>query len=258
MTHEPDRSTPAALLRLMAEIVDPITYRAVYASNVPTGGRCLVLGAFGSVARTLAARVGPSGEVIAAAEPETIDVSGYHNIRAIEHDVSVDELPGGRFDVICARLLLVRMPNRRRIVAQLADALTPGGMLLVEEWGEEGLARLAVAPDVDAEELFDRWQQCLLAVLRSFGVDTSWAGRVADAMYAGGLEKVETVRFARSWAGGTAGCQLAITTSMLLQTQLLARGISEAELARLQRILTDPVTLLDAPLTWSTIGRCSG
>jgi hypothetical protein len=61
----------------------------------------------GSIARWLADRVGPSGEVVAT------DISTRHlggldlpNVEIREHDILTDRLPYGYFDLIHARLLV--------------------------------------------------------------------------------------------------------------------------------------------------------
>jgi len=45
-------------------------------------------------------------------------------------DVAADELPRGAFDFVHTRHVLIHLPSRDEVLARLADALRPGGVLL--------------------------------------------------------------------------------------------------------------------------------
>ena len=118
-----------------ATLFDPSTFRHLDGLGLAAGWRCWEVGAGGTtVVRNLAARVGPAGHVLAtdinlawaarAAAP---------NVEILEHDVAADPPPGGPFDLVHARLVLVHVPERDRALANMVAALRPGGVLLVED-----------------------------------------------------------------------------------------------------------------------------
>ncbi len=50
------------------------------------------------------------------------------------HDIVSDPLPRDPFDLIHARLVLVHLPEREKVLDRMVAALKPGGWLLVEEF----------------------------------------------------------------------------------------------------------------------------
>ena len=65
--------------------------------------------------------------VAAAAGPASPQVE----VRA--HDAAHDPPPGGQFDLVHARLVLVHIPDREKALASLVSVLRPGGWLFVED-----------------------------------------------------------------------------------------------------------------------------
>src|SRR3984957_7341132 len=82
----------------------------------------------------LATRVGPRGHVL----PTDINLAwaanaAAPNVTIVEHDVAADPPPGGPFDLVHARLVLVHVPERDAALVNMVSALRPGGILLVED-----------------------------------------------------------------------------------------------------------------------------
>jgi len=110
-----DNAVPAAGAGFdaIAELFDASTLRHIDALGVAPGWRCWEVGAGGpTVVRGLAARVGPTGHVLAT----DIDVSwtgaaADDNVTIARHDVAADPPPDGPFDLVHARLVLVHSPS---------------------------------------------------------------------------------------------------------------------------------------------------
>jgi hypothetical protein len=69
-----------------------------------------------------------------------------------------------------------------------------------------------------------------------------------------GLVGLDVEEYAQAWRGKTAGCLLPVAVSGELRHQLLAAGLSEADLNDLMRIMMDPATVILGNPTLSTIG----
>jgi SAM-dependent methyltransferase len=115
---------------------DPGTIRHLEALSVGEGWRCWEVGAGGgSVTAWLCERVGPSGRVLATdLDTRFVDSLSYPNLEARMHNVVSDAPPVGPFDLVHTRLLLTHLPQRERVLRRLAETLSPGGWLVVEEF----------------------------------------------------------------------------------------------------------------------------
>jgi SAM-dependent methyltransferase len=252
-----DAPTAGQILNYLSQILDDHTMSVidgVLDTSVP-GRRCLELGAGnGSIAGRLAQRVCANrGEVIA------VDIKPQHvqmpsSVTVLARDVTRDDLPAGPFDLVHARLLLSHLPQRREILRRCADVLAPGGALVIEEWGDSG-ARVLVDPRGEAADLYQHYNHTLLDVFEDHDHHLGWCAEVPTAMRDAGLIPVNTTVHARSWAGGTAGCQLPTVVSIELHDQLVAYGMTDSDLRRLRELLADPDLLLLSNPTWSTTGR---
>ena len=119
-------------LALMSSLLDPIELPYITKLGVGPGGRCLELGSGnGSISQALAARVAPTGHVVAS----DIDLSYLGNltgpcleVRRI--DVLHDEIEAGFYDLVVARALLHHLTPATRALERMVEALKPGGVLL--------------------------------------------------------------------------------------------------------------------------------
>jgi SAM-dependent methyltransferase len=242
---------------ILAEMLDPFTFDRIAAvAGDLTGRRCLEAGAGGgSVAGWLAARTGPGGRVLATdLNPRHLPAgAGYAVLR---HDLTTEPVPEPPWDLIHARLVLAHLPEPAEILRRLAEALAPGGVLLVEEWLSAYPDVVLAAPDAAAAELVERYQRIVAdQLLPANGADPSWAGRAHAAMIAAGLAGVHTEIRAGSWAGGTAGARLIAVNVEQVGAGLRAAGLTETDLDRLRALAGDPRLVIRGHLTYSTIGR---
>lgn len=79
----------------------------------------------------LAEQVGMGGRVLAT-DIDTSWMSDAAGYQVRRHDVGVDPPPVGPFDLVHARLVLMHMPQRRRALTAMIDALAPGGRVIEE------------------------------------------------------------------------------------------------------------------------------
>jgi len=121
-------------LTLLEQYLDPITYRRLSSLGLDKGWHCLeVGGGAGSVARWLSAQVGADGRVVGTdIDPRFLEEIREPNFEAWRHDITVDDLPIGKFDLVHTRWLLQHLSDPESAIDRMITALRPGGWLLVE------------------------------------------------------------------------------------------------------------------------------
>lgn len=221
-------------------LYDDWSVRQLERTGVGPGQRCLEVGAGGgSVARWLAGRVDPGGSVVAC-DLDTEHLADRPGLRVVRHDINDGVPPGGPFDLIHARLVLMHLSRRREVLDTLARALAPGGWLVLGDLTDR-LPRVVAAPSATDAALFDRVIDLGMNVLAPrVGMSAHWAGETADRMRAAGLTDVERQTVRRQADGGTPGCLLFGNYLRQLEPLLLDVGVVPAELHRFVELTVDP------------------
>ena len=157
-------------LELLEACYDAASFKRASALGVREGWRCLDAGAgHGSFARWLRAQVGAAGSVIAAdLDTRLLQDAAATNVEVRQLDLASDELPGGEFDFVHTRLVLMHIPAREQVLGRLCAALRPGGILMIEEQDVFPVWAAATGAYRDAWLAFHR-------VSRAAGVDPDWA-----------------------------------------------------------------------------------
>ncbi|MEM8995171.1 MAG: class I SAM-dependent methyltransferase [Acidobacteriota bacterium] len=195
-------------LRKIEAHEDASTVRHLEALGVGPGWRCLEVGAgAGSIARWLRDRVGPRGRVVAT----DIDTRFLreHDVTGLEirrHDVVRDPFEPGSFDLVHVRHLLANLPGRIPALKNVAAAVKPGGLILIEEIDfVTGRADPAAPPALG--DLYGRMLESILGFTRRCGADPNFGGRVPGLLRALlGFEAVEAVADTRMLRGDPATC----------------------------------------------------
>ncbi|MPZ26161.1 MAG: SAM-dependent methyltransferase [Micromonosporaceae bacterium] len=238
----------------LAEILDTFTTRRLTQAGVAEGSRCLVIGAdAGSIAGWLADRAGSDGEVVVA-DTDPSHVPAYPGVTALRHDPATDPLVEDDFDLVYVRSVMACLPGRRGLLARLATALSPGGVIVLDELEAGFGPGILYAPDPDAHRLFARYQQALDTVLRRAGIHP-WSYPTHRVMREAGLVGVDTECWSRSWRGGEPGCLLPRALAAQLFDDLTEAGIARPDLAAFRGILLDSRLVVRGCPVVSTIGR---
>jgi SAM-dependent methyltransferase len=177
----------------LATLFDESTFRHLRELGLAPGWRCWEVGAGGpSVVRWLADRVGPAGHVLAT----DIDVSWAQGaagpgLEVRVHDVGRDEPPGGGFDLVHARLVLVHVPDRAAALRSMIRALRPGGWLLVED-ADPALQPLGCMDEYGPDQLLaNRIRAGFRRMLAARGADLAYGRKLPRLLRAAGLAGVE-------------------------------------------------------------------
>jgi SAM-dependent methyltransferase len=217
----------AARFGAFAELFDPVTFRHLDDLGVGPGSRVWEVGAGGpSVPAWLAGRVGPSGRVLAT-DIDTRWLRGLDGCEVRTHDVATDPTPEGPFDVVHARLVLVHLPDRDRVLASLVRALRPGGWLLLEE-ADPALQPL-VCPDGSGpeQELANRLKTGFRSLMAARGVDLAYGRTLPRRLRGAGLTDVAADAFFP--ITGPACATLERATVLQLRDRLLDAGLAAAD-----------------------------
>jgi SAM-dependent methyltransferase len=237
---------------------DDVTVGHLERLGIGPGQCCLEVGAGGgSISRWLAARVGPSGRVVATdLDPQWIGGDTTPPLEVLRHDLLADPIPAGPWDLIHERLVLQHVPEAFDVLDRLVAALAPGGWLLMEDFD---IAEVRTTdPDGPHHALIVKVARAFNALIRQRGATTGFAAGALRALTARGL--VETG--ARGdVAIGSAGSPFALVmTANAYQVRdgLLAGGITADEFERYLAALADPGTIVGSPVLVSTWGRRAG
>jgi len=122
-------------LRLLEDTLDPTTRRHLEMIGVAEGWKCLEIGAgAGSVAQWLSTCVGPTGKVVATdIDTRSLRQLSIPNLEIRQHDIVKDNLEADQYDLVHCRTLLVTLPEPEKAAKRKADAVRPGGWLMIEE-----------------------------------------------------------------------------------------------------------------------------
>jgi SAM-dependent methyltransferase len=230
-------------LALLAAALDPITIRHLTRFGVGTDGRawrCLEVGAGGgSIARWLADQVAPRGDVVATdIDTRFLAEIDRPNLEVRAHDITLEPLEALGYDLVHCRLLLLHLKEPASVLQKLADAVAPGGVLLVEEWE---YATIQVAdPNHPLAAPTARVNEALLKYTLGIGIDVHLGRHLPDLVEATGLHDVDhdgTLRITR----GTPEPTMAKASTTLLRPVLVAKGlVSDADVDAWFQALSEP------------------
>lgn len=233
----------------LAELFNPVTFRHFEAVGVKAGWRVWEVGAGGpEVAQWLVDRVGPLGHVVATdIDARYLGVS-TETLTVLTHDVAADPVPDESFDLIHARLLLVHVVERDRVIRTMIDALRPGGWLLLEE-ADPSLQELVCLDECgEAQILANRLKRGFRTLMRSRGVDLAFGRTLPRRLREGGLASVSADAYFP--VGGPLCNELERATTEQIRHLLVDAGIaSDEEIDRhLANVASGALDLTTSPM----------
>jgi hypothetical protein len=223
-------------LALLEQYLDPITRRRISSLGFGPGWHCLEIGGGGgSVARWLSDQVGADGRV-AATDIDTrfLDEIRAPNFEAWKHDITVESLPTGEFDLVHTRWVLQHLADPDAAIERMIAALRPGGWLLVE-----GVDFFPI--HTACSQLYIDLMVGLAGVIASSG-GNDFGGRALPAMVAKqGLADVQAEGdFAILNAGHPMAEFLRLSTLQLRDRIVGSGAVSAAQFDAANALLADP------------------
>jgi ubiquinone/menaquinone biosynthesis C-methylase UbiE len=256
-TYALDNSSREAPARFdaLSGIYDRGTIRHLEDRGVSERWHCLeVGGGGGSITAWLANRVGSTGRVLVTdIDPRFLEPLAAQNVEVRQHNIVTDPLPEASFDLIHARLVLIHLPEREKVLARLVSALKPGGWLVDEDFDS---ASLLPDPTVNPGEVILKTQMALMRMLQDRGVERRFGRLLYGRLRAHGLVEVGAEGRLWMWQSGSAGVSLMRANFEQLRGALLdARYITEQEFNQDIAHLDDPEFMAPSPIMWTAWGR---
>lgn len=244
-------------LASLEAVYDPGTFRVLAGRGVGEGWHCLEIGGGGgSVARWLGERVGMSGSVLATdLDTRFLDAIGAANVEVRRHDITVDPLPAGAFDLIHMRMVLQHLPERPAVLRRLVGALRPGGWLVSEDMDfVTAVADPRVGPAAAA--LFGRLMRLSVQTAAARGADLLFGRALPGELQAAGLAAVGEEGRATIWRGGSPGATAwRLSIEQRRGWHVETGEITDAEIDAGLAMLGDPAFAAVSPLMMASWGR---
>ena len=249
---EADAAKEATRHGLLATGFDRGSANLVSRLGIGPGWRVLEVGAGGgSLARWLAAEVGPEGSVLATDVDLQFVGEQPANVEVRRHDIARDPLPADHFDLVHARAVLQHVTERDGALARMVAATRPGGWVVVEDvdW-------LVFESQALPEPFATLSRTTLARSVETYGYDGHWGRRMLATMVDAGLEDVDSRGKVVTMHGGTPSAEWYVLALERAAPSLVADGLLDAELvAEALAQARDPEFRVLGPLTISAWGR---
>ena len=253
-------------LRAQAAEHEPTAQWLLDAIGLRRGWRVLDVGCGPiGILRLLANAVGPDGEVVGL-ERETrfvemarqeVERRRLTNVRIVEGDALSSGLERDSFDVVHERLVMVNVPERGQLAAEMLALAKPGGFIALEDI--DNVSWLCDPPH-------DSWTALLEVFHRAFqaGGGDPFIGRRLPALLRGaGAEAVQTHVHAYLPRTGEYRRTHLLALLESIRSRILASGLMDEESlerhrSALLKHLADPTTVVIDKLLIQSWGRKPG
>ncbi|HYC31990.1 MAG TPA: methyltransferase domain-containing protein [Gemmatimonadales bacterium] len=255
----------ARRLDLLAKVMGPTTEALLEDAGVAARMHCADVGCgAGHVARSLAARVGSRGRVVGLDfDPVKLEAArrdtrraGLGNVEFIVADVTTWSETAA-YDAVYGRFIVSHLPGRPAIVARMAGALRPGGVLVLEDIDFTGsFCRPANAA-------FERYCELYTEVVGRRGGDANAGRDLYCFCLDAGLRDVRVRVVQPTHGGRPAEKELHLSTMVNIADNVALEGLATREelddiIAELTAFTADPRTVLGCPRIFQTWGRKRG
>ncbi|GAA3506987.1 class I SAM-dependent methyltransferase [Streptomyces showdoensis] len=164
---------------------DDVTLARLRALGVGPGWRCLDVGAgTGTVSRRLLDEAGVAGVLAVDRDVRFLAERPVPGLDVREADITAPDAVPGRFRLVHARFVLMHLPERERLIAELAERLEPGGVLVLSDAVDLTGERTPGTPYSTAMRAM--WE----GLRATIGTDVSWVPSYPRLLREAGLVRV--------------------------------------------------------------------
>lgn len=243
-------------LRAQARVWEAATGRLLDRIGLAEGARCLDAGCGpGETMRLMALRVGPAGRVtgidadpaLAGSAEEMLHASGLRQCTVIARPLSAaEEVPGGPYDLVFARLLLFHLPERVAVLRRLWEAVAPGGHLLIQDYDLDVVSLLPPSAPTD------HVGRMIIDTFEAAGCDVSAGGHLPTLFAEAGIGAPDGTDVAGRLDPLGTGRVILESTFRSLVPAAIAHGVTTAEAAQeaLDALDEDVRSDPDRPIRW--------
>ncbi|MEW5796987.1 MAG: methyltransferase domain-containing protein [Candidatus Zixiibacteriota bacterium] len=250
-------------LRFQHTVWGPVTRKFFDRLGVAEGWKCLDVGAGpGFVSLDLRERVGDSGE-ITALEPselyrdwfrQEVEREGWSNVRILGGTSYDADLPRRHYNLVFVRWVISFVPDPKAFLIPLLDALTPGGIIALQDYVHEGCLLFPTGGP------WDRMPEAIRAWWRAGGGDPYVAARLPAVMRNLGLKLIDYTPNCLSggpdssvmeWMGRFLKSQVPV----MVEKRILTASEAEAMEADWSNHIDNPDTRFFSPLVVDVAGR---
>jgi 2-polyprenyl-3-methyl-5-hydroxy-6-metoxy-1,4-benzoquinol methylase len=249
-------------LTLLARTMAPTTRAHLINAGVREGMTCIDVGCGGGhVTQILAEMSGPSGRVVgidfdpvklaaAAAEAES---AGFHTIEFRQTDV-LQWRESSTYDVVYGRFILSHLPDSRRILDGMRQALKPGGIVVLEDIDFSGGFS---HPENDG---YRRYCDLYRAVVQRRGGDADLGKRLFELSCAAGFRDVHVQLVQPVHTGNQPEKAMALVTLQNILSSVITESLAteselQAAIDDLEAFTNDPSSLIGLPRIFQVWGR---
>ncbi|MFE7766356.1 class I SAM-dependent methyltransferase [Streptomyces sp. NPDC057438] len=164
---------------------DDVTMARLRALGAGPGWRCLDVGAgTGTVSRRLLEESGVTSVLAVDRDVRFLGARPVPGLDVLEADVTAPDFAPGQFQLVHARFVLMHLPERDRVIAALAELVTPGGVLVLSDAVDLTSDRTPGTPYTTVMRAM--WQ----GLRATIGTDVSWVPAYPHLLRTAGLTSV--------------------------------------------------------------------
>ncbi len=245
---------------LLALVFRPSTDALLDTIGVAAGWRCVDLGCGGGhVALELARRTTPDGRVVGIdLDAELLDTARSEAaLRGLEnltfHVAAIRDIELKDLDLAYARMLLMHLPDPAAVVASMAEAVRPGGIVAVEDLNFAGSFTYPGCPAYDQRVA---WYQ---EAVRRHGGDADIGPRLPSLLSAAGLLDVQLRVVQPAFLDGPEKhlqeMSMLKQRAAVVDARIASGEDYDSAHAQIVAFTNDPSTLLAAPRMIQVWGR---
>jgi 2-polyprenyl-3-methyl-5-hydroxy-6-metoxy-1,4-benzoquinol methylase len=244
-------------LGFLEQIFDPITIRHFKSIGVSEGWRCLEVAAgAGSIVQWLSGQIGPEGKVVATdMDLRFLRRLKLENLEIRQHNILKDEIEQGVYDIVHCRALLGHLSEPEKAFKRMADAVRPGGWLLVE--AQDWASFAAVNNSDPASVSYTSTAHTVLDFLKKRHIMEPYFGRrLRSLIEEKGFTDVRQDGSISIMRGGEPIMRFVLITAQVAVKPMITAGLlKQEEMDNVERLSADSKFYALSPTNFSVWGK---